>query len=480
MAVEIDAVSAHAVEFDRRLPFHFGNVKVAEGPQILLEAAVAVDETPVTGRSMGSLAPMWFHKDPGMTMAEGVGGMLEVVTTAVERAVELEARPTPFDYWARLYEDVAAWATDTRHPPLSWSYGVALVEQALLDAFCRLRETTFVEAVHENAFGIALGEIYDDLAGFEPTDLLPGPSREPTVRHTIGLQTPLTPADVAPSDRLDDGLPQAVSEYVEEQGLDHFKIKLAADARDAERLRSIHDLFRARGLQEYAFSLDANEGYDSVASFRRQWEAMQADDLEAFLEHLLYVEQPLPRGRAFSDDTRRSFAEWTDAPPVIIDESDHHLRSLETALDCGYAGTSHKNCKGVFKGIANRCLLEYRRRRDDGRAYVMSGEDLTVHGPITLQEDLAVMATLGMDNVERNGHHYYRGLTDFTDRTQTDVLEVHEDLYRRHDRGFATLDVTDGRITLDSVLDAPFGYAVDVQPSRMTPIEAWDVEAAFV
>ena len=33
------------------------------------------------------------------------------------------------------------------------------------------------------------------------------------------------------------------------------------------------------------------------------------------------------------------------------------LDSLPTALALGYVGTSHKNCKGIVKGIANACLL---------------------------------------------------------------------------------------------------------------------------
>jgi hypothetical protein len=38
--------------------------------------------------------------------------------------------------------------------------------------------------------------------------------------------------------------------------------------------------------------------------------------------------------------------EWEEVP-VIIDESDDRPSSLKRALDCGYAGTSHKNCEGV-------------------------------------------------------------------------------------------------------------------------------------
>jgi hypothetical protein len=90
---------------------------------------------------------------------------------------------------------------------------------------------------------------------------------------------------------------------------------------------------------------------------------------------------------------------------LIIDESDAELDSLPRALALGYHGTSHKNCKGVFKGIANACLLEALRRQSGGDRLVMSGEDLANIGPVALLQDLAVVATLGVSSVERNGHH---------------------------------------------------------------------------
>jgi len=33
------------------------------------------------------------------------------------------------------------------------------------------------------------------------------------------------------------------------------------------------------------------------------------------------------------------------------------------------------------------------------------------HGAVALPQDLAMMTLLGIEHVERNGHHYYRGLS---------------------------------------------------------------------
>jgi hypothetical protein len=179
---------------------------------------------------------------------------------------------------------------------------------------------------------------------------------------------------------------------------------------------------------------------------------------------LLFVEQPLHRDRALDDSVRRGFASWPGAPPMIIDESDGEIGSLRRALDLGYRGTSHKNCKGVFKGVANRCLIEWlRRTRPDEGPWLMSGEDLANVGPVALLNDLAVMSALGIGDVERNGHHYFRGLSMFPQAVQDEVCTAHPDLYQRTGDGYAALVIRDGRVALDSVNAAPFGHRLAIR-----------------
>jgi hypothetical protein len=96
---------------------------------------------------------------------------------------------------------------------------------------------------------------------------------------------------------------------------------------------------------------------------------------------------------------------------------------------------------------------------------VLSAEDLTNVGPVALIEDLAAVATLGLAHVERNGHHYFRGLSMFPEPIQDRVICHHGDLYRRHERGFTTLAIERGRIDVGSVVAAPFGPAFDVDPA---------------
>jgi hypothetical protein len=78
-------------------------------------------------------------------------------------------------------------------------------------------------------------------------------------------------------------------------------------------------------------------------------------------------------------------------------------------------------------------------------------------------------------HVERDGHHYYRGLDPFPEAMVEETLAVHGDPYCRHEEGFATLAIDDGTPALDSVVDAPFGRAVDVDRDLFTPLGEWDI-----
>ena len=476
MTIAVSHTAFHVVELETRLPFHFGNVEVTAIPKLFLRVEATVDGATQEGTAMGGLIPGWFFKDPEMDVETGYRDMVEVFRSAAITARDLPAEPTAFDFWRSLYRSQREWATGTGYPPLLWSYGVSLVEQALLDAVCRAKETTFANAVRENLLGIDLGAVYEELAPYEPADFLPvEPNRSIAIRHTVGLDDPLTRADVT-SERPDDTLPFTLAEYVREDGVDHFKIKLSADReRDASRLSRIADTLAELGVEDYRCTVDANEGYDTAGAFKRQWESHAADsELADLFEHLAYVEQPLPRDEAFTPETRDVLTTWDDAPPIIIDESDGEIDAAGKALDYGYAGTSHKNCKGAFKGILNACLVARRIRTDADRAYVISAEDLTTIGPVELLQDLTVAAVIGADHVERNGHHYFYGLRAFPEETRERVLAAHEDVYRRDENGVPTLDIVDGTVELGTVIEAPFGSALSLDTDRYVPLKSWE------
>jgi hypothetical protein len=317
-----------------------------------------------------------------------------------------------------------------------------------------------------NQLGLRLGEVHAGLGNAHPSDLLPAtPLDSCFVRHTVGLGDALSLADIPASERVDDGLPQDLESSIRAYGLRYFKVKLFADAeRDFARLRELSRLLEREMGGDCFVTLDGNENFKSFDAFREFWQQASADQaLHGLWQRIIVVEQPVHRDQALSDEAGAALRAWPDRPPLIIDESDGGISDLPRALELGYAGTSHKNCKGIVKGIANACLLEERRRT--GHRVVLTGEDLCNLGPVALLQDLALMSLLGIEHVERNGHHYFRGLSLWPQDWQAKVLGVHGDLYEQR-RGFAALKIRQGQIQLGSVNAAPLGLQPLLDPSR--------------
>jgi len=473
--IQLLQTDLHLHNMRLRMPFRFGIVTLTQCPHIFVRVLLDVDGRQTWGVSADMLPNKWFTKDAD-TYESDIADMLKVIRMACDIAVGGGKHATVFDLWQRMYLAHQAWAGGWGHPPLLASFGTSLVERAMIDAFCRDQGVPFSRVLRENRLGLRLGHIHEELADARPADLLPAaPLGQITIRHTVGLTDPLMDADIADDDRVRDGLPQSLRACIRADGLTHFKIKLWGDAgRDGERVRRIAEVIAVNAGDQFAFTLDGNENFKAVESFREFWMSLANDPaLKHFLSRLLFVEQPLHRSIALSEDAMRQFAQWKQRPPTIIDESDGSLSSARQAIDFGYAGTSHKNCKGVIKGIANACLLEHRRRTDPSRAYIQSAEDLTNIGPVALMQDLCVVANLGIPHAERNGQHYLKGLSMFPGQVQEAVLADHPDLYRRHADGFATMRIEGGISRLESVVSRAFGVGARFDPTQFTPVEKW-------
>ena len=463
-----------------RMPFRYGIASLESVPHLFLRLTAEVGGTTAVGVAAEGLPPKWFTKDPATSFAEDLDEMLDVIRQAVTFARDVPPAANPFNLWYEVYMRQASWAAATRYPPLLWGFGVSLVERALLDAFCRATNTTFAHALRDNSLGVRLGAIHRELAGYAPADLLPErPHRAMTIRHTVGLADPLTDGDVPPAERLSDGLPQSLEASVRFYGLRRLKIKLSGDtSADIDRLQRIARIMETHAPAGYAHTLDGNEFYTEVGPFRRFWETIQAEpSLRSFLARALFVEQPFHRDVALGEAVKADLQRWDARPPLIIDESDGELNSLADALARGYVGGSHKNCKGVFRGILNACLLALYRRRDPAQAFILSSEDLCSVGPVAMIQDLTVAANLGIDHAERNGHHYFAGLSMYPERVQAQVLANHSTIYRRHEDGFPALDVRQGRVDVSSIVDAPFGYDFDFDTTQFTPLDEWNVDS---
>ena len=473
MKVRIIEGETRLINLRTRMPFKYGIATMTDVPYAFLRLRVEVDGQAHNGYAADNLPPKWFTKVPETPLGQEMAEMLRVIEHARETAIDMEA-DSPFDLWLDLHEAQSDWGESENLAPLLSGFGTSMVERALIEACCRSTAKPFATALRDQDLGLSMGAIQIQMGATKAHDWLPEkPLSSIIARHTVGLADPLTPADIPEDEKVADSLPQALTDCISSYGLRHFKIKVNGQPdTDLARLETLAEIITTHAPTDFAFTLDGNEQFKSITDFQSFWHSIQEkDSLRSFFEKLLFIEQPLHRDVALEESLYDQFQNWPDRPPVIIDESDGQLDSLSTALRLGYAGTSHKNCKGIFKGITNRCLIA--QRTHEGETVVMSGEDLCNVGPVALLQDLAVCAALGIESVERNGHHYHSGLSQLPETMQADTLKHHADLYHKGPDDWPTLTINEGRIDAASINAAPFGVGFAPDLSSLIPASDW-------
>lgn len=472
MLFTLESFQFHVLPMHTRFPFKYGIASMTVVPHLFVTANLVVNGKPVSGLASEGLPPKWFTKNPDTSFETDVAEMLAVIQNASRIARLAAEKPTGFfAWWQNLYTEQASWARVKETPPLLANFGVSLIERSVLDGLCKALGQPLHAVLRSDVLGIDLGAVREELRGMRVSDVIaPAPLSHVHARHTVGLADALSAADGS----LDDGLPYTLEETIRAYGLRYFKIKVCGKPEiDVPRLREITRVITANCPAGFHATLDGNEQFYDLTTFREFYATLSADPaLAPLFQNLLLIEQPLHRSQALNDNVAATLRSWTDGPGMIIDESDGSLADLPRALDLGYRGTSHKNCKGIVKGLANAALLKKRASTIPGGP-ILSGEDLVNVGPVALLQDLSVMALLGVTHVERNGHHYFRGLSMHSAETQEAVLQTHTSLYHRHPQGFATLNIHNGTLDLQTVNAAPFGCGITLDVSQFEPLNAW-------
>jgi len=470
--IKIKSAEARVENVRLRIPFKFGIATLTDTPMLTMRVVVedAAGKS-ATGHSCDVLPALWFDKAPGKTSEQKVEDQITMAQLAMEEYLQGGADLiSVFDLWWAAYRALHQKAKVRGINPLTAGFGSSFAERATMDAACRLAGVSFFEAVKRNLFSIEAGIVHPELAGFDISSAIPSkPLSQIWCRHTVGLGDALRGAEVKAEDRLSDGLPQSLEDDIDTYGLRYFKIKIDADReRNLARLSAMAEIIAAKCPAGFKSTLDGNEqvkGLEDVAWLLRELNKSAAG--KKLVDSIIFVEQPLARDVALSPEMEPAIREFIKLKPLIIDESDNDVNSLVEARAIGYGGISVKNCKGIFKAILNKCLIA-----KWNQPLILSSEDLTNIGVIALQEDLATLATLGIDHSERNGHHYFRGLSHLTPEEQEDALKIHPDLYEWKN-GFVGLKIRDGLIQIGSIQRPGYGYSCEVDFERRPRIEEW-------
>ena len=443
-----------------RLPFRFGVVTLTSCPQVFVRARVGVGgQGEVRGVAAELLLPKWFDKSPELSEADNVDQLRRSLRLAEAVYCEVAWMRTPFALHAACVEEDLARCRGRDLNPLVASYGTALLDRAIIDAVCRVRDISFFQAVRENVLGID-GSLTPELSDFEFDRFLQSlrPSTEIQARHTVGLVDPLTADDLVGRARPADPLPTTLEECIAAYGSRYFKLKLCGDGdADVRRLTQIAAVLD-RLSEPYHVTLDGNEQFTDAGAVVELWNRMESTPgLRRLTSSILLIEQPVARGVARST----SVASLACKRPVEIDESDGSHDAFLWARELGYTGVSSKSCKGVYRALLNRARCELWNTAESSARYFMSAEDLVVQAGVSLQQDLSLATLIGATHVERNGHHYVNGMAHVSVAEQDKFLIAHPRLYRRNEDGVVRLSIRGGTISLEDMQGPGFGSRVE-------------------
>ncbi len=228
----------------------------------------------------------------------------------------------------------------------------------------------FDAAIHD-AYGKILGSnsfqtlssdfVNQDLSHFlneeftgEYLDRFVSPKAKPTMPlyHLVGAVDPITEEDIP--QRIDDGLPETLPEWIVANGLTHLKIKLNGDNLDwdVERVarvdRVAEETQTRRGISEWFYSLDFNERCENV-EYLLDFLKQVSEKAPQAMNRVQYIEQPTARDLKAHPDNKMHKA--AAIKPVVIDESLIDFESLLLSRELGYSGVALKACKGQSQAL---------------------------------------------------------------------------------------------------------------------------------
>jgi len=361
--VRLLQATAETERFAYRTPIKFGGRVVTD----VVLAHVAVDvvtRDDRRGRGFGSM-PMgnvWAwpsQKVPGESA-------LQAMVTLAQRLVREAAGYQDYGHPLEITQ-----ALSQGYQPAA---DAVVREAGLAEPMPRLAQLVAaspLEAAIHDAYGKTLGQNSYNLLGpeFVNSDLsaylgpefrgeyldrytLRQPKASMPLYHLIGALDPLTDADVA--NRLDDGLPETLPEWILADGLTHLKIKLNGDnlAWDVDRVVAIERVAAAaqkqRGCAAWYYSADFNEKCQNV-EYVLDFLAQVGQRSPDALARLQYIEQPTHRDLKANPGNRMH--EAAKRKPVVIDESLVDFESLLLSRELGYSGVALKACKGHSEAL---------------------------------------------------------------------------------------------------------------------------------
>jgi L-alanine-DL-glutamate epimerase-like enolase superfamily enzyme len=409
--IRIEALEHSYEEHHYRTPIKFGGVAVDRATLLNVECQVRTRAGKVA-RGFGSmpLSNVWAFPSRVLGQDRTLAAMKALAERLSRITGEYRESGHPIDLtWALEPTYLKAAEEVTRElqlaepiPHLCTLVVASPFDAALHDAFGKAHGLncyhTYGPDFLTHDLGHYLGKQFagEALEGYIARD----PQPRLPLYHLVGALDLIEDTDVR--QRLDDGLPETLPEWIRFNGLTHIKIKLNGDdlGWDVERVVRIDRVAaqtqRQRGVSRWHYSLDFNERCANVGYLLEFLRRVQ-EQTPAGFERVQYIEQPTARDlKAHRDNVMH---EASRLRPVVIDESLIDLESLLIARDMGYTGAALKACKGQSQSL----LLAAAARKF---GLFLCVQDLTCPGASLIHSAGLAAHVPGVAAIEANARQY--------------------------------------------------------------------------
>ncbi len=443
--IHLKNVACSFTDIDYRVPIKFGGRVVVD----VTVADVTVDVETRDGRratGTGSM-PMgnaWAWPSPVVPSETTLAAMVQLTTQLVEEAnhctevghpIELTHVLAP-NYDTIATQVIAALQLAEPMPRLARLVAASPLEAAIHDAYGKVLGQNSYNVLGSEFVNADLAHYLTDEFAGEYLDryTLRTPKPRMPLYHLIGALDPLTDADIA--QRVNDGLPETLGEWIKADGLTHLKIKLNGDDLDWDVARVVAiervaaEAQAARGCDQWNYSLDFNEKCANV-QYVLEFLARVGQQSPTALDRAQYIEQPTHRDLHLNPENRMH--EAAKIKPVVIDESLIDFESLQLARELGYSGVALKACKGQSEALLMGAAAQK-------YGLFLCVQDLTCIGASLLHSASLSARIPTIAAIEGNGRQYcpagnagweqrYPGMFHITDGTVETGCLVGDGLY---------------------------------------------------
>lgn len=410
--IRIKDLSFSYEEFHYRAPYKFGGVPV-DRATILNVNVVVQTRGAKSAAGFGSmpLGNVWSFPSRDMSYNSTLGAMKTLAERIAKITSDYKEFGHPIDISVSLEPEYlkAAEAVSKELkltapiPKLCTLVTASAFDAAIHDAFGKLHNRSCYQTYGRDLINRDLSHYLNQDFRGEYLDqyILPKPKPLIAMFHSVGGADAVLPSEL--KERIHDGLPETLAEWIRFNGLTHIKIKLQGEDLqwDIERTINIDRIASETSPRtDWKYCVDFNERCPNVDYVLEYLRKVKEHTPQGF-NRILYLEQPTARDlKALTKDGRQNAMHAAaKLRPVVIDESLVDLETLLVAREMGYTGVALKACKGQSQAMLMAAASQKYKM-------FLTVQDLTCPGAALIQSIGIAAHVPGVAGVEANARQY--------------------------------------------------------------------------